>query len=72
MMLDLHYIRWSGDIIHGHRFEDYEINGLLDIVTTGFSDDYKVLYHNVGNANFSDMSYRAASPSRIFRSWDGK
>lgn len=36
---------------------DYENNGLLDIVTTDFSDDYKVLYHNDGGANFSDVSY---------------
>lgn len=38
---------------------DYENNGLLDIVTTDFSDDYKVLYHNDGGANFTDISYHA-------------
>jgi hypothetical protein len=38
---------------------DYLNNGLLDIVTTDFSDDYKVLYHNDGDANFTDVSYHA-------------
>jgi enediyne biosynthesis protein E4 len=36
---------------------DYENNGRLDLLTTTFSDDYKVLYHNDGNANFTDVSY---------------
>ncbi|WP_396126791.1 CRTAC1 family protein [Acidicapsa ligni] len=38
---------------------DYENNGLLDIIDTDFSDDYKVLFHNDGDASFTDMSYRA-------------
>jgi hypothetical protein len=38
---------------------DYQNNGLLDIITTDFSDDYKVLYHNDGDANFTDVSYHA-------------
>ena len=38
---------------------DYENNGLLDIVDTDFSDDYKVLFHNDGDASFTDVSYRA-------------
>ncbi|WP_263350116.1 CRTAC1 family protein [Acidicapsa acidisoli] len=38
---------------------DYENNGLLDIYDTDFSDDYKVLFHNDGDANFTDVSYRA-------------
>ena len=37
---------------------DYENNGLLDIYNTTFSDDYKPLYHNEGDANFTDISYR--------------
>jgi hypothetical protein len=38
---------------------DYENNGLLDIVDTDFSDDYKLLFHNDGDASFTDVSYRA-------------
>jgi len=36
---------------------DYENNGKLDIFNTTFSDDYKPLYHNEGDANFTDVSY---------------
>ncbi|MBV8671942.1 MAG: CRTAC1 family protein [Acidobacteriaceae bacterium] len=36
---------------------DYENNGRLDLLTTTFSDDYKVLYHNDGDANFTDVTY---------------
>jgi hypothetical protein len=36
---------------------DYENNGMLDIFDTTFSDDYKPLYHNEGDANFTDISY---------------
>ena len=38
---------------------DYANNGLLDIYDTDFSDDYKVLFHNDGDASFTDVSYRA-------------
>jgi len=38
---------------------DYENNGLLDIIDTDFSDDYKVLFHNDGDASFTDVSYEA-------------
>jgi hypothetical protein len=38
---------------------DYLNNGLLDMQTTDFSDDYKVLYRNDGDANFTDVSYQA-------------
>jgi enediyne biosynthesis protein E4 len=50
---------------------DYENNGLLDLVVTDFSDDYKVLYHNDGNATFSDVSYDAgiAQDSIPFLGW---
>ena len=34
---------------------DYQNNGLLDMIVTDFSDDYKVLYHNDGNANYTDV-----------------
>jgi hypothetical protein len=36
---------------------DYENNGRLDVFNTTFSDDYKPLYHNEGDANFTDISY---------------
>ena len=36
---------------------DYENNGMLDVFNTTFSDDYKPLYHNEGDANFTDISY---------------
>ena len=50
---------------------DYENNGELDIAVTDFSDDYKVLYHNDGDASFNDVSYRAgiAQISIPFLGW---
>jgi hypothetical protein len=36
---------------------DYMNNGLLDIFDTDFSDDYKVLFHNDGDASYTDVSY---------------
>ncbi len=38
---------------------DYENTGLLDFFVTDFGDDYKVLYHNDGDASFTDVSYKA-------------
>jgi hypothetical protein len=38
---------------------DYENSGQLDFFVTDFGDDYKVLYHNDGDASFSDVSYKA-------------
>ena len=38
---------------------DYENSGLVDLFVTDFGDDYKVLYHNDGDASFSDVSYKA-------------
>ena len=38
---------------------DYENNGLIDFFISDFSDDYKVLFHNDGNASFTDVSYKA-------------
>jgi hypothetical protein len=35
---------------------DYRNNGRIDIFNTTFSDDYKVLYRNDGEANFTDVS----------------
>ena len=36
---------------------DWQHNGQLDVFDTTFSDDYKPLYHNEGDANFTDISY---------------
>ncbi len=38
---------------------DYDNNGLVDFFITDFSDDYKVLFHNDGDAGFTDISYDA-------------
>jgi hypothetical protein len=50
---------------------DYENNGLIDFFVTDFGDDYKVLYHNDGDASFSDVSYKAgvAQPTIPFVGW---
>jgi hypothetical protein len=34
---------------------DYMNNGLVDLLVTDFSDDYKALYHNDGDASFTDV-----------------
>jgi enediyne biosynthesis protein E4 len=36
---------------------DYDNKGMLDIFDTTFSDNYKPLYHNEGDANMTDVSY---------------
>ncbi len=38
---------------------DYLNNGLVDVLDTDFSDDYKALYRNDGNASFTDVSREA-------------
>jgi hypothetical protein len=38
---------------------DYLNNGLVDILDTDFSDDYKALYRNDGNASFTDVGREA-------------
>jgi enediyne biosynthesis protein E4 len=40
---------------------DYENNGLIDFYVTDFGDDYKVLFHNDGEASFTDVSYDAGT-----------
>jgi enediyne biosynthesis protein E4 len=47
---------------------DYENNGHMDLVTTTFSDDYKVVFQNDGTGNFNDVSYKVgvAGPSIPF------
>ena len=37
---------------------DYENNGLIDFFITDFGDDYKVLFHNEGDASFTDVSHK--------------
>jgi len=37
---------------------DYENNGHVDVVSTTFSDDYFVVFHNDGMGGFEDVSYR--------------
>lgn len=44
----------------GIAIGDYRNNGLLDLYHTTFSDDYKPLYRNDGDANFTDISYDAS------------
>jgi hypothetical protein len=50
---------------------DYRNNGLLDLVNTDFSDDYKVIYRNDGDANFTDVTYKLgiAQTTIPFVSW---
>src|SRR6202041_3193898 len=43
----------------GIALGDYQNNGRIDLFNTTFSDDYDVLYHNDGDANFTDVSYAA-------------
>ena len=43
----------------GIAYGDERNDGLLDIFNTTFSDDYKPLYRNDGDANFTDISYEA-------------
>ena len=52
----------SGDMTH---------SGNIDIYNTTFSDDYKPLYLNDGNANFTDVSYQMgiAEPTIPFLGW---
>jgi enediyne biosynthesis protein E4 len=38
---------------------DYENSGLVSFFVTDFGDDYKVLFHNDGDASFTDVSYKA-------------
>ncbi len=38
---------------------DYMNNGLIDVLDTDFSDDYKALYRNDGDASFTDVSREA-------------
>ena len=50
---------------------DYNRDGKLDLFITTFSDDYKTLYRNDGDANFSDVSFRSGlgNPTIPFLAW---
>jgi hypothetical protein len=37
---------------------DFQNNGMIDVFNTTFSDDYKPLYRNEGDANLTDISYQ--------------
>ncbi|MCU1322498.1 MAG: ASPIC/UnbV domain protein [Acidobacteriaceae bacterium] len=52
----------TGDLTH---------NGLIDVFNTTFSDDYKPLYRNDGEGNFTDVSYqfKIAEPTIPFLGW---
>jgi hypothetical protein len=50
---------------------DYQNTGTLDVFNTTFSDDYKPLYRNDGDANMTDVSYQLgiAALTTPFLSW---
>src|SRR6266576_2487032 len=50
---------------------DYNRDGKVDLFITTFSDDYKTLYRNEGDANFTDVSFRAGlgNPTIPFLAW---
>ncbi len=52
----------AGDLSH---------DGRIDVYNTTFSDDYKPLYRNDGDANFTDVSYQMgiAEPTIPFLGW---
>lgn len=55
----------------GIAIGDYQHTGRIDLFTTTFSDDYKTLYRNDGQGNYSDVTYQAglAGPTTPFLSW---
>ena len=55
----------------GIAFGDISHSGRIDLYNTTFSDDYKPLYRNDGDANFTDISYELgiAEPSVPFLGW---
>jgi hypothetical protein len=50
---------------------DFQNNGMVDIFNTTFSDDYKPLYRNEGDANMTDISFQMgiAGVSVPFLGW---
>jgi hypothetical protein len=55
----------------GIAYGDLTHNGRIDLYNTTFSDDYKPLYRNDGDANFTDVSYEMgiAEPTVPFLGW---
>ena len=55
----------------GMALGDYRNNGLLDIYTGTFSDDYKPLFRNEGDLNFSEITPEMgmAEPTYPFLTW---
>jgi len=50
---------------------DYDNDGLIDFYITNFSDDSNTLYHNDGEANFTDVTFQAGlgEPTIPFLGW---
>lgn len=50
---------------------DYDNDGRVDFHMTNFSDDSNVLYHNDGDANFTDVTFQAGlgEPTIPFLGW---
>lgn len=50
---------------------DYDNDGRVDFQITNFSDDSNTLYHNDGDANFTDVSFQAGigEPTIPFLGW---
>ena len=44
---------------------DYMNNGLLDFAISDFSDEAKLLFHNEGNASFTEVSMRAGHREEV-------
>ena len=55
----------------GLAIGDYRNNGLLDLYTGTFSDDYKPLFRNEGDLNFSEITPEMglAAPTYPFLTW---
>jgi len=55
----------------GIALGDFNHSGRLGLFVTTFSDDYKTLYRNEGDAAFSDISFKAGlgSPTIPFLGW---
>ncbi len=52
----------------GVDFEDYDNDGLLDIIVTNFEGQPATLYHNDGNGFFTDVSYVSGTGEKTLSS----